>query len=81
MTTSPQTVTCAVPFRRRGRRRTEAPTSPPEVAPEVPAGRVPRLARLMQGTIAITRAVRRGSVAGELARRRRFLRERLNNSF
>jgi hypothetical protein len=47
MTTLAQTVTWAVPFRRRGRRRTEAATSPPEVAPEVPAGRVPRIARLM----------------------------------
>jgi len=56
MTTLPQTVTCAVPFRRRGRRRTEAPTSPPEVAPKVPAGRVPRIARLIDDATAESQA-------------------------
>ena len=43
----PQTVACAIPFRSRARRPAEAPVSPAEAAPEVPAGRLPRIARLM----------------------------------
>jgi len=70
MTTLPQTVTCAVPFRRRGRRRTEAPTSPPEVAPKVPAGRVPRIARLMALALPFEGLLQAGEIKNyaELAR-------------
>ena len=47
MTALPQTVVCQVPFRRRLRQRDKTIARPVEVAPEVPAGRVPRIARLM----------------------------------
>src|SRR6516165_2488643 len=47
MTALPQTLVCQVSFRRRIRQRGETTASPVEAAPEVPAGRVPRIARLM----------------------------------
>ena len=47
MTASPQTVVCQIPFRRRVRQRGETTASPVETAPQVQAGRVPRIARLM----------------------------------
>ena len=47
MTALPQMVVCQVPFRRRLRQRGKTSASPVEAAPKVPAGQVPRIARLM----------------------------------
>ena len=69
MTALPQTVVCQVPFRRRVRHR-ETITSPVEAAPEVPAGRVPRIARLMALALRFEQLLREGEIKNyaELAR-------------
>ena len=69
MTALPQTVVCQVPLRRRVRHR-ETITSPVEAAPEVPAGRVPRIARLMALALRFEQLVRGGEIKSyaELAR-------------
>ena len=70
MTALPQTVVCQVPFRRRVRQRGEITASSVEAAPEVPAGRVPRIARLMALALRFEQLVRGGEIKNyaELAR-------------
>jgi len=62
VSTLPQTVVCQVPFRRRARQRGETTTSPVEAAPEVPAGRVPRIARLMALALRFEQLLREGEI-------------------
>ena len=70
MTALPQTVVCQVPFRRRIRQRDKTSASPVEVAPEVPAGRVPRITRLMALALRFEQLLRGGEIRNyaELAR-------------
>ena len=70
MTALPQTVVCQVPFRRRVRQRGETTASHLEAAPEVSAGRVPRIARLMALALRFEQLVRGGEIKSyaELAR-------------
>ena len=62
MMASPQTVVCQIPFRRRVRQRGEITASPAETAPQVPAGRVPRIARLMALALRFEELLREGEI-------------------
>ena len=70
MTALPQTVVCQVPFRRRLHQRDKTIARPVEVAPEVPAGRVPRIARLMALALRFEQLLCEGKIRNyaELAR-------------
>ena len=70
MTALPQTVVCRVPFRRRLHQRDKTIARPVEVAPEVPAGRVPRIARLMALALRFEQLLCEGKIRNyaELAR-------------
>jgi hypothetical protein len=70
MTTLPQTVTCQVSFRRPARRHRDMPPSQVESVPEVPPGRVPRIARLMALALRFEQLLQAGVVTdyAELAR-------------
>ena len=70
MTALAQTVVCEIPFRRRLRRRGEKNAGPVEAAPEVPTGRVPRIARLMALALRFEQLLREGEIKSyaELAR-------------
>jgi len=70
VTALPQSVVCQVPFRRRVRQRGETTASPVEAAPKIPAGRVPRIARLMALALRFEQLVRGGEIKSyaELAR-------------
>ena len=62
MTALPQTVVCQIPFRRRVRQHRETITSPVEATPEIPAGRVPRLARLMALALRFEQLLQTGEI-------------------
>jgi hypothetical protein len=70
MTALPQTVICEVRFRRRVDQRREMPASQVAAAPEVPAGRVPRVARLMALALRFEELLQAGKIKdyAELAR-------------
>jgi len=70
MTALPQTVVCQVPFRRRLRQRGKTSASPVEAAPKVPAGQVPRIARLMALALRFEQLLCEGKIRNyaELAR-------------
>jgi hypothetical protein len=70
MTALPQTVLCEVPFRRRLRQPGELPASQAEAVPEVPLGRVPRIARLMALALRFEQLLQAGEISNyaELAR-------------
>ena len=70
MTTLPHTVTCQVPFRRQARRSRDMQASKMEAALEVPAGRVPRIARLLALALRFEQLLQAGVLAdyAELAR-------------
>ena len=70
MSALPQTVVCQVPFRRRVRQRGETTASHLEAAPEVSAGRVPRIARLMALALRFEQLLCEGKIRNyaELAR-------------
>ena len=70
MTTLSQTVTCQVPLRRQARRSREMQASKMEAAPEVLAGRVPRIARLLALALRFEQLLQAGVLANyaELAR-------------
>ena len=63
MTALPQTVVCQIPFRRRVRQHRETITSPVEATPEIPAGRVPRLARLMALALRFEQLLQTGEIS------------------
>ena len=62
MTALPQTVVCQIPVRRRVRQHHETITSPVETTPEIPAGRVPRIARLMALALRFEQLLQAGEI-------------------
>jgi hypothetical protein len=70
MTTLPQTITCQISLRRQARQHKDLPPSRVESASEVPAGRVPRVARLMALALRFEQLLQAGVLANyaELAR-------------
>jgi hypothetical protein len=64
--TGPLTIECSVHFQRRdkGRKELRAGTGPAPVGVDVPAGRVPRVARLMALALRLDERMRRGELAG-----------------
>ena len=62
MTALPQTLICEIPFRRRVQQRDQTSARPVESAPEVPAGRVPRIARLMALALRFEQLLRSGQI-------------------